>query len=233
MGNTRRYRLLCPIARALDHVGDRWTLLVLRDLHAGPARFTDLQNGLAGIASNLLADRLRALEADGLVRRRRAEFGVTVYELTEFGETTGALLFELAALGSRFRADEDVHSPGNLRSIAVTLKESLRRVVDPSTNMTAGLLVGDEAFEITIADGDVAVLDRSPMDVDVTIATQYEPFMSVADGAISLEDFVANHVEIVDGNPDAVARLLPLLAGAITCLTGASELGPVGHDGLR
>jgi len=223
MSNTRRYRLLCPIARSLDHVGDRWTLLVLRDLHAGPARFTDLQTGLVGIASNLLADRLRALEADGLVQRRQAEFGVTVYELTEFGDTTGSLLFELAAIGSRFAADSDVHAPGNLRSIAVTLKESLRRVVDPSTHVSVGLLVGDEAFEISIADGDVAVLQRTPMDVDVdvVIATQYEPLMLVGDGAMSLEDFVENHVEIVDGDPDAVALLLPLLAGAITCLNGA------------
>ena len=51
MAGRRRYKLLCPIARALDRVGDRWTLLILRDLHAGPARYSDLQNGLAGIAN--------------------------------------------------------------------------------------------------------------------------------------------------------------------------------------
>jgi hypothetical protein len=63
--STRSYNLLCPISRALDHIGDRWTLLILRDLYAGPARFKDLQTGLAGIASNLLSDRLHALEASG------------------------------------------------------------------------------------------------------------------------------------------------------------------------
>ena len=66
MSTRRGYDLVCPIARALDRVGDRWTLLILRDLHAGPARFSDLETGL-GIASNLLSSRLRDLNDDGLV----------------------------------------------------------------------------------------------------------------------------------------------------------------------
>ena len=64
----RRYRLLCPIARALDVVGDRWALLILRDLHAGPARFHDLETGL-GIATNLLTTRLIELTDAGLIER--------------------------------------------------------------------------------------------------------------------------------------------------------------------
>ena len=78
---SRRYRLLCPIARALDRVGDRWTLLILRDLHAGPARFVDVQASLPGLAPNLLTKRLRQLEADGLICRRETELSVSVYQL--------------------------------------------------------------------------------------------------------------------------------------------------------
>ena len=111
MSQPRSYRLLCPIARALDHLGDRWTLLILRDLHAGPARFSDLQSGLPGIASNLLTSRLRQLEADDLVRRREAEFGVSLYELTEKGLGTADLLYELAAFGSRGPGREEVLRP--------------------------------------------------------------------------------------------------------------------------
>ena len=114
MSRSRRYRLLCPIARALDHLGDRWTLLILRDLHAGPGRFSDLQEGLTGIASNLLTTRLRQLEEDGLVSRREAQFGVSLYQLTEMGEGTAELLYELAAFGSRFPPDNDIQRPGNL-----------------------------------------------------------------------------------------------------------------------
>ena len=88
MVGTRRYKLLCPIARALDRVGDRWTLLILRDLHAGPARYTDLQSGLLGIASNLLTDRLRQLIDDGLVMKRDGDYGVALYVLSERGTRT-------------------------------------------------------------------------------------------------------------------------------------------------
>ena len=81
MAGSRKYQLICPIDRALDRIGDVWTLLILRDLHAGPAGFSDLQSGLDGIASNLLTNRLQEPIGGGLVRRRDAEFGVTLYEL--------------------------------------------------------------------------------------------------------------------------------------------------------
>jgi DNA-binding HxlR family transcriptional regulator len=99
MIHSRSYKLLCPISRALDHVGDRWTLLILRDLHAGPARFKDLQTGLTGIALNLLSDRLQTLESDGLVQKGQSDFGVSLYSLTSLGEKTDQLLFELARFG--------------------------------------------------------------------------------------------------------------------------------------
>ena len=85
MSTRRGYQLLCPIARTLDRVGDRWSLLILRDLHAGPARFTELQEGL-GLASNLLSSRLRDLTDDGLVSRAAAQ----AYQLTRSaGAPTG------------------------------------------------------------------------------------------------------------------------------------------------
>src|SRR5215468_11577307 len=105
MTETRRYRLLCPIARALDRLGDRWALLVLRDLHAGPARFSELLDGLSGIASNLLASRLDEMVEAGLIRKTLGPHQVTVYELTPLGASTANLLYELAAFGSRLPPD--------------------------------------------------------------------------------------------------------------------------------
>jgi DNA-binding HxlR family transcriptional regulator len=223
MSRSRRYRLLCPISRALDHIGDRWTLLVLRDLHAGPARFTDLQAGLTGLASNLLTDRLRRLEADGLVRRRPAEFGTTVYELTELGESTGELLFSLARLGSRFPPAEDLRRPGNLRSVAVALEQALNRVVDSTTRLHAGLLIDGEAFQITIADGNAQVRYRPVGTADVIIATNYEAFMAVGDDDIPLTQFVEEHVELVEGDPESAADLFDLLERAVAVLNTDSD----------
>jgi DNA-binding HxlR family transcriptional regulator len=218
LNRTRRYKLLCPIARALDHVGDRWALLLLRDLHAGPARFTDLQKGLPRIASNLLTERLRQLETDGFIRRRSAEFGVSVYELTDLGESTGGLLFTLARIGSHFPPDVDVERPGNLRTLAVTLKEALRVVIEPETTIRAGLVVDGEAFEIVIAKGEVEVRYGGLTDVDVTIATEYEPLMRAGDEDLSLESFVENYVRFVDGSAEKFEEFLNLLDRAFEIL---------------
>src|SRR5258708_1224411 len=122
MTESRKYRLLCPIARALDRLGDRWALLLLRDLHAGPARFGELHAGLSGIASNLLANRLADLSRDGLIRKFEGAHQVALYELTPLGQHTAHLLYELAVFGSRLPVEPDVRPPGNLRTLAVTLK---------------------------------------------------------------------------------------------------------------
>ena len=80
----KSYNQVCPVATALDFVGDRWTILILRELLGGSARFQELREGLPGIASNLLTERLRRLEADGLVRQIHAHNSV-LYALTEQG----------------------------------------------------------------------------------------------------------------------------------------------------
>jgi DNA-binding HxlR family transcriptional regulator len=80
----RSYRQFCALARALDIVGERWTLLIVRELLPGPLRYTELKTLLAGIATNLLAERLRALESNGIVERRLGDAGV-LYALTPWG----------------------------------------------------------------------------------------------------------------------------------------------------
>src|SRR5947199_3524354 len=93
----RSYNQFCPAARALDLVGERWTLLVVRELLFGPKRYTDLQEGLPGIGPNVLAARLRALEGAGLVQKRRLPppAASTVYELTEIGAGLRPVLMDL------------------------------------------------------------------------------------------------------------------------------------------
>src|SRR3989442_9142429 len=98
----RSYNQFCPAARALDVVGERWSLLIVRDLLAGPKRFKELREGLPGIATNLLASRLRSLERDGVVRKDRLAppAGSLVYELTERGRALQPVLRELANWGT-------------------------------------------------------------------------------------------------------------------------------------
>ena len=99
----KRYDQYCPIACSLSLVGERWTLLVVRELMHGPKRYTDLVDGLHGIGTNILAARLKALEAAGLVERRKLPppAASSVYELTPTGQGLRPVLHELARFGAR------------------------------------------------------------------------------------------------------------------------------------
>jgi len=99
----KRYDQYCPMAHALDLVGDRWSLLVVRELMHGPRRYTDLVEGLPGIGTNILATRLRDLETNGVVTRRTLPppAASRIYELTDYGRALRPVVRELALWGAR------------------------------------------------------------------------------------------------------------------------------------
>ena len=223
MARSRRYRLLCPIARALDRIGDRWTLLILRDLHAGPARFSDLQKGLVEIATNLLADRLRQLIDDELVVKRGGEYGVTLYALTELGDRTRDLLFELGLFGGRFQPDEEPRHPGNLRTIAVTLSTACQRVVTPESAFEAELNIDGELFTLAVRDSMVEMRYTPAKSPDVVMTTSYEPMIAASEGEMSMDQFLRNHVQIITHTPGKDAELMTLLGAAMTLFARERE----------
>jgi DNA-binding HxlR family transcriptional regulator len=198
----------------LDLVGDRWALLVLRDLHAGPARFGELLGGLSGIASNLLASRLAEMVEGGLIRTTLGPHQVPVYELTSLGASTAHLLYELAAFGSRLPPDPDRREPGNRRAVAVTLKVACSRVVDPTLTLRAELRLDGEPFALEVDSGRVDIAARPAFAPQVVLETDYESMVAVTDGAMTLEDF-ASRVTITSTDPTAVQQTLALLAAAV------------------
>jgi DNA-binding HxlR family transcriptional regulator len=123
---SKHYDHYCPVAHALDLVGDRWALLVVRELMPGPKRYTDLVEHLPGIGTNILAARLRDLETAGVVQRRMLPppAASRVYELTEYGRGLRSVLRELALWGSRSlgppTADDELF-PGWLENALGTL----------------------------------------------------------------------------------------------------------------
>ena len=215
MAGSRRYRLLCPIARALDHIGDRWTLLILRDLHAGPARFSELESGLTGIATNLLTDRLQQLMADGLVAKRAGEHGLTLYTLTELGASTDNLLFELAMFGGRFQPDEEPRRPGNLRTIVLSMRTAMRRVVTPDVRFEAEIIVDSEHFTLNVGDGSVEMRYAPATSPDVVMTTSYEPMMAAADGEMPMDHLLQNHVQIITHTPNKDVEFMTLMGAAM------------------
>ena len=118
-----------------------------------PARFTDLQRGLSGIAANLLAERLAKLVEDGLAEKGDGGHGTSVYALTGLGERTLGILFELAVFGSAFPAGDEIVRPGNLRTVATTLSAALARVRVPDRAFEARLLVDGEEMCLSSRDG--------------------------------------------------------------------------------
>jgi DNA-binding HxlR family transcriptional regulator len=154
----RHYDDACGIARALDVIGDRWALLVVRELIFGPKRFLQLRGGLHGISPNVLSQRLRELEDAGLVRRDVLEppASVAVYELTARGRALEPVLLELGRWGSQ----EPVTTARELSVSALLV--ALKTVFDPAAAVDAvyGLRVDGQWFRL-------AVTGRS---IDITAA---------------------------------------------------------------
>jgi DNA-binding HxlR family transcriptional regulator len=209
----RSYRLLCPIARALDVVGDRWALLIMRDLHAGPARFRDLETGL-GIATNLLSTRLTELTEAGLIEKS-TDVGRRVYQLTELGRHTDRLLWELARFGAQLDPDPEPRKPGNLRTIALPLRMMLE-AVPARPDLVARLLVDDDSFTITSTSDGVRVDYRDTSnEPDLVARTDYQGFLDAGEGRISFDEFATRHLEIVDGAAHS-DTFLTLMGAAMT-----------------
>jgi DNA-binding HxlR family transcriptional regulator len=169
----RSYADPCGIARALDVVGERWALLVIRELMLGPRRFGQLRDGLPDMSPNVLTQRLRELEEDGVVRKVMLEppASVTVYELTDQGRELEAVLVALGRWGSgRPRIG------GREMSVASMLF-ALRTMFDPTTlggaqgEVTYGLELAGEQFTVAIAEGGIAITRGRPARADVRITT--------------------------------------------------------------
>jgi len=184
------YGQMCTVTTALDVAGDRWTLLILRELLGGPARFEALVSGLPGIARNLLSSRLRRLEEDGIVRRVETQ-GTSVYALTELGAGIRPVLEELGFWGVRLaRVGPALHTR-SIRSISMALQAILSRAGDalPSERHLIELSVDGEHVEIAFGPGPTAAAHMST-DADTRIAVPRETMSNALVGeAFDVDDF--------------------------------------------
>ena len=157
----RTYGQYCPIALGLDVLGDRWTLLICRELFLGDQRFTDLRNALPGLAPNLLTERLRSLQSGGLVESIELPppAARTVYRLTAAGREVGPVLRAMSRFGAQY-LDSDAPPTFTARRAANTLLNAWRRASD--TTMRVRLELGDRGVDLDVVD-----LLVTPRDVQV------------------------------------------------------------------
>jgi DNA-binding HxlR family transcriptional regulator len=200
---SRGYDQYCPVAHALDLVGERWALLVIRDLMHGPKRYTDLATNL-GIGTNILAARLRDLEAGGIVTKRTLPppSASRVYELTEYGRELKPALRELALWGARSlgppTADDELF-PGWLVNAVDTV---LASIAPPGR---FEFRVGDEVA--TMSDGEVRA--GSIDDPDVVVAGDPQGMYQM---------FVDRRLDLVsvEGDRDLLDRLIDVAPSPVT-----------------
>jgi DNA-binding HxlR family transcriptional regulator len=203
------------LAYALDIVGERWTLLVIRELIAGPRRFKDLVEGLPDISTNLLTDRLRSLEHHGVIRHRvlPPPAGSTVYELTELGKGLEQSVLELGKWGSRFvpPSTEGAHVL-HLGSYALTLK--LKTFFNPEEargiNETYEVHVDNEVLQVRIADGDLDVKQGEAAKPDAVFHTGMPTYLDLLTHKIEPDEAISRGLIRIEGDPEALGRFLSL-----------------------
>jgi DNA-binding HxlR family transcriptional regulator/putative sterol carrier protein len=205
----RSYNQYCGLAYALDMVGERWTLLIVRELIAGPRRFKDLMNGLPGVSTNLLAERLKGLEQQGMIRRRTLPppAGSAVYELTAIGKALEKTLLELGKWGSQFipPSIEGV-SVLHLSSYALTLKTFFRPELAQGVDETYELHIGDEVLQAQIKAGAIHVQQGQPWKADLVLRSDIQSFLAVFSGQIQPAEAIASGQILIEGDPGALSR---------------------------
>jgi DNA-binding HxlR family transcriptional regulator len=205
----KRYAQYCPVAHALELVGERWALLVVRELLNGPKRYTDLAEGLPGIGTNILAGRLRDLERAGVVQRRRLPppAAATVYELTPYGEELREPLYALARWGARSLGPptpDDSLMPG-------WLPNAVRATCAMSERMPSSVFelhVDDEVATVRFDDGKPIVAAGASEHATVVIETDPTTLFCIAARELSIKESIEAGALKIQGKRADAERFL-------------------------
>jgi DNA-binding HxlR family transcriptional regulator len=207
----RWYDDACAAAHALDLVGERWALLVMRELMFGPKRFSDLRASLPGISANVLTQRLETLQSAGVLVRRKLPppAGAMVYELTQWGYESEPIF---QALG-RWAARSPAHDPG-LPFSAASLLLSLRTMLDPAraAGLTAriGFRLGEQRYVGHLAGGKIEITPGDPDDADVTFTATPPVLAGAIYGGQRLEALESAGALQLEGDLALAQRFLTL-----------------------
>jgi DNA-binding HxlR family transcriptional regulator len=212
MAGKRTYGDACGVARALDVVGERWALMIVRELLLGPKRFTDIRTGLPSLSPDVLAQRLRDLEAAGVVKRRTLPppAASQVYELTPRGLALEPVIIALGRWGG-------ANAPPPADDLGMSLDShiiSLRTLFDPSLadgfNTRLQLRLGDQHFRVEIVAGEIVAERGQAVAPNATVDTDAATLLALLHGRRELAEAIDANDIAIDGDRDAVARFLRL-----------------------
>jgi DNA-binding HxlR family transcriptional regulator len=222
LGMTRRtYGQFCGLAHALDVVGERWTLLIVRELGSGPKRYTELADALSGIGTSLLAARVRQLETDGVIQRRLAldqPGSAVVYELSDAGRELAAAVIPLAMWGARHQmtdADAD-HELFRAEWLLNVLAVDIRDGVPDDLDATYEFRIDDSIAALRVRGGKVSVKPGEARAPDVTVRATAQTVAALAGRKLSLVDAAKQGRVDVTGDATASAALTRVIEKRLT-----------------
>jgi DNA-binding HxlR family transcriptional regulator len=212
MAKKRTYGEACGIPRALDRVGERWALMIVRELLLGPKRFTDIRAALPALSSDILAQRLRELDAAGVLRRRKLPppAASQVYELTDWGLQLEPVIVALGRWGARAPA-----APATAGMSFDAHILSLRTLFDPETagDFAAVFdfrLDDEQRFRARVADGTLDLVRGDTGDADATVTTDAGTLLALAHRRVEFDEALASGALELEGDRAAFERFLGL-----------------------
>lgn len=225
----RSYEQFCPVARALDVLGERWTLLIVRELLTGPQRYTDLRERLPGMWSNLLAQRLRDLEAGGLVARRELPppAARTVYELTDRGRELDAVMQAIARFGLPYLDVPTEAQPVQPHLVPGGIRAIVRTEELPPSTLTIGFALEEGSWTLRIEPAGPPGRKRADVerleveegladDLDVTVRSSLPVLLWLRRGDVVWSDALEEGLVALSGSWPALAATRRLLGpGAV------------------
>ena len=210
----RKFDQYCPVAHAVSLVGERWSLLIVRELLHGPKRYTDLTHGLPGIGTNILAGRLKELEACGVIEKRTLPppAASTVYELTEYGAGLKEALYALARWGARTIGppgpDDELYPEWGVNALpALFDAEAARGLTE-----TYVFVVDGDPFTARIVNGVLEASVGTAEDADVVVEMDMETFFGLASGELLPGDAVKSGRAQLQGDLEALERCFRVLS---------------------
>jgi DNA-binding HxlR family transcriptional regulator len=228
MTSKRSYHHYCPLAHALDLVGERWTLLIVRDLLLGPKRYKDLLDGLPGMGTNMLAARLKELEQASIIRRRvlPPPAGSAIYELTAYGRELEDILMPLARWGAKSLGPRQPEQ--FLRPVTLVLGLRERFNSEAACHLQAVYELrfeNDEIYTIRIANGSLEASYGSAGNPDLVVTADIETFLHLQERHLLLREAITEGKVHLDGNAELFAPFLELFDG------DGRSAGPSGVSG--
>jgi DNA-binding HxlR family transcriptional regulator len=204
----RTYNQFCPLARSLDILGERWTMLIIRNLFAGPQRYKDLLDGLPGIGTNLLAARLKKLEKEGIVSRHKLPppAGSNVYELTELGWGLEEPIHALGRWGmfTLSRPREGAYYPPVIIAAGIGLIFNAKAA--EGVHDTYEYRIDPTVFHVQVDDGFMKIFQGSASRPDLVITSDSDTWIAIGAGELPVPQAMADGKLRVQGEPEVIMR---------------------------